>query len=264
MSALASFSDAGVQGVRLTRKKQVIKGVPRIAATHEKEAYWLFEHLSVDVGGEEVLAMVTKDPDRTSAALRAWAGLLPLDAGQMRKPASSVLILPPPVRWVRELSVEQTIRMLAGMYGLDDAQVEQIVPAVAKTAQVASVMHQPLDDQAKHVRAQIAFAIGVHAPVAVVMFDQMATVGGPAFRQMCPQLLADVKASDKAVIFTTTRPQAVLDSATRGLIVRPRRSEAVDVTGAAEFLVRSRAKGRKQARRSLFEDEDEGESGLDF
>ena len=51
MSPLASFSGAGLQGVRFTKKKQIIKGVPRIAGTHTKESYWMFRQLSVDLAG---------------------------------------------------------------------------------------------------------------------------------------------------------------------------------------------------------------------
>lgn len=262
MTSLVSFTDAGVQGVRLTRKRQMIKGVPRIAGTHEKEAYWLFEHLSVDLPAGEVLALVAKDPDRVSAALRVWAGLLPLDAGEAQMPASSILIVSPPPRWVRELSVEQTIRMLAGTYGLFDDQIEQIVPAVAKTAQVANIMHQPIEDQSRRVRSQIAFAIGVHAPVDVVMFDQMAAVGSSAFRAVCPQLISGLKDQGKAVAFTAAKPQTVLDTATRGLIVRAKRADEVDAAGAAEFLLRVRAKSHKQERKSLFDEDDD--SGPDF
>lgn len=260
---LLSFSGAGVQGVRLTRKRQVIKGVPRIASTHEKQAYWLFENLTVEVAAGDILAVVSKDAGRSGAALRAWAGLLPLDAGTLQAPQPTILITPPPTRWVRELSVEQGVWMLAGTYGLDDAQIEQMMPAVIKTAQLNSVLHEPIEEQGKHLRSQIAFAIGVHAPVPVVMFDHTASVGSPAFRSLCPQLLTGLGEQGKAVVLTTTRPQVVLDAATRGLILRPRRGDQVDVTEAAEFLVRSRAKGRKRAR-ELFDDEDDSDSGLDF
>ena len=42
----ATFAGAGMQGVRLTRKKQFIKGVPRMTSTHAKENYWLFRNLN--------------------------------------------------------------------------------------------------------------------------------------------------------------------------------------------------------------------------
>lgn len=262
MTLTIGFSQAGVQGVRKTRKRQMIKGVPRIAGTHDKESYWLFENLTAEATEGDVLALVSKDPDRTSAALRIWAGLMPLDAGEVTLPPRSVLIASPPARWVRELSVEQSIRMLAGTYGLTDDEIEQIVPAVARTAQVSGHLNQPIEDEHRHLRGQIAFAIGINAPVPVVLFDQTVGVGTPAFRGLGPQLIGSLKGDGKIVAFTTTRPQAILDSATKGLIVRPKRADFVDVDQAAQFLSRVRTKNRKQIRRELFDEDDDG--GLEF
>ena len=75
-----------MQGVRLTTKTQIIKGVPRIANTRVKELYWLFRGLSVDIAPGQLLAMVSRDPERTAAAMRVWAGLLPLDEGSATAP----------------------------------------------------------------------------------------------------------------------------------------------------------------------------------
>ena len=64
---LASFQGAGVQGVRLTKKKRIIKGVPRVAGTHAKESYWIFQGLTVDLQAGDGLAL------RDLAALRLQA-----------------------------------------------------------------------------------------------------------------------------------------------------------------------------------------------
>lgn len=259
---LASFTAGGLLGVRVTAKKQKIRGVPRISGTRDREAYWLFRELTVAVGPGDALVMVARDPERTSAALRVWAGLSPLDEGEVVRPTSRLLLVSPIGRWVRELSVQQTIRMLAGIYGLTDDQVEQVVAPAAKTAQVTGILNKPMDEQDKQVRNQIAFAVAVHAPVDVVMFDHTASTGTPEFRPLCASLIAGMRDAGKAVVIATSKPQVALQSGSQAVILRGKRSDNVEVTEAAEFLIRDREKGRRKAQRRFSEDDDDG--GVEF
>jgi ABC-type polysaccharide/polyol phosphate transport system ATPase subunit len=259
---VADFEEAGVQGVRMARRRRVIKGVSRVAGTHTKETYWLFQNLTMTVREGEVLTLVSRDPERTTAVLRAWGGLLPLDAGTMRSPARSLVLSPPQMRWVRELSVEQSIRMLAGIYGLTDDEVENLVGPAARVAQVDSMMHVPLGDLAGGFRGQIAFAVAVNAPVPLIMFDNTAVLGSRAFRPLCVEQIDALRDAGKAVVVGSIKAKVVLDVASRAVILRPKRGTEVEVAEAAEFLVQERVKGRKRARRQAHEDDED--SSPDF
>ncbi|MFN8129033.1 MAG: hypothetical protein U0R28_09580 [Candidatus Nanopelagicales bacterium] len=260
--SLAAFEHAGMQGIRLTRKKQFIKGVPRMTSTHAKENYWVFRNVDAEISPGQVMAMLSRDPERTGAAMRAWARLLPLDEGAMTAPPRATLVATPQGRWLKELSVEQTIRVIAGLYGMTDAEVDEMVPAVARTAHVDSMMHWPIDNVQKGYRAQIAFAVGVHAPTDLVMFDYTAFVGNHDFRPLCLNHLRSMREAGKAIVIATNKPQLVLEVATDAVILKGKRSEQVSVAQAAEFLISDRVKNRRKARRRAQEDDDDG--GLDF
>jgi ABC-type polysaccharide/polyol phosphate transport system ATPase subunit len=262
VSALASFTDAGMQGVRLRKKKQMIKGVPRVTASHDRETYWVFQGLTTSVSAGQALVLVSRDPVRTNAVLRVWADLLPIDAGEVQRPQRSLLLASPQNRWVRELSVEQTIRLLAGVYGLSDAEVERIVQPVAQTAQVNGVLHRPIEELGKQFRNQIAFAIALHAPVPVVMFDHTASMGTPDFRHECLDHLVAQRDAGKALVVATDKPKVALHVGTSAVILRGKRSDPVGVSEAAEFLIRDEVKGRKRRRRS--QDDDDEDEGMEF
>ena len=258
---LAGLTDAGMQGIRLTKKKQVIKGVPRVTATHVRETYWVFQGLSAAVDAGEALILVSRDPVRPSAVLRALAGMLPLDTGTVQA-QEALLVSSPQARWVRELSVEQTIRLLAGIYGLSDAEVEALVRPVAATAEVEGLLHRPLEEFGKPVRDQIAFAIALHAPVPVILFDHTATMGGGDYRAACLDRLVALRDSGKALVIATDKPKVALQVGTGAVIVRGKRADHVSVVDAAEFLLRDKGKGHKKRRSRDEDDEDDG--GLEF
>lgn len=262
MSTVASLQGAGLQGVRLRKKRQIIKGVPRMTSTHEREAYWIFQSADVRVDAGEVLVLVSRDPARTNALMRVWAGLLPVDEGQVERPDRSFLLTSPQNRWVRELSVGQSIRMLAGIYGLSDAETQELVEPAARTAQVETLMSRPLEDLGKQIRDQVAFSVAVHAPLPLVMFDHTAVSGTPQFRPLCPDLVKGLAASGTAVVLATSRPQVALNVGDRAVIVRAKRTQEATVTEAAEFLIRDRVKGRRRARRHAREDDED--PGLEF
>lgn len=50
MNPLATFSHAGMEGTRLRKKRQIIKGVPRMMGSHDRESYWVFRELNAEVG----------------------------------------------------------------------------------------------------------------------------------------------------------------------------------------------------------------------
>ncbi len=251
-----------MQGIRLTKKKQVIKGVPRVTSTHVREAYWVFQGLTAEVSAGQALILVSRDPVRPSAVLRVLAGMLPIDTGSVVVPEQALLLTGPQARWVRELSVEQTIRLLAGIYGFSDSEVEDLVRPVARTAEVEGLLHRPLEEFGKPVRDQIAFAIALHAPVPVVLFDYTATMGGGDFRAACLDRLVALRDEGKALVIATDKPKVALQVGTSAVIVRGKRADQVSVVDAAEFLLRDKGKGHRK-RRSQDEDaEDEG--GLEF
>ena len=260
---LASFTDAGLEGFRLKKKQQIIKGVPRMTSTHERESYWVFRGLTTTLEPGEALVLVSRDPARTNAVQRVWANLLPVDVGQVQRPNRSLLVSPPQSRWVRELSVEQSIRMIAGVYGLPDAQIEELVGPVARTADVESLRNRPLEDFSKKMRYQIAFAIAMHADVDVLMFDHTAVMGSGDFRKQCLERVLALRDAGKGVVVTTTKPQIALHVGTKAVIVRGKRADQVGVAEAAEFLIRDKVKGRKRSRRQDEDDDDDG-SGIGF
>ena len=185
-----------------------------------------------------------------------------MDTGAVQLPERAMLLSSPQVKWVRELSVEQTIRLLSGIYGFSDAEVEDLVEPVARTAEVQGLLHRPLEEFGKPVRDQIAFAIALHAPVPVVLFDHTATMGGGDFRASCLDRLVELRDAGKALVIATDRPKVALQVGTGAVIVRGKRADPVSVVDAAEFLLRDKGKGHKKRRSRDEDDEDEG--GLEF
>jgi ABC-2 type transport system ATP-binding protein len=263
VNTLAAFSGAGMQGIRLRKKKQMIKGVPRMMGSHERETFWVFREVTTQVDPGQALVMVSRDPVRTNALLRVWAGILPLDEGEVQRPDRSLLLISPQSRWVRELSVEQTIRMLGAMYGLSDSEIDQILGPVARTALVDGLLHRVMEDLGKQIRDQIAFAVALHAPVPMVMFDHTTSIGTRPFREKCLDQVVALREAGKAVVVVTEKPQIALQVGTHAVIIKGKRSQDASVAEAAEFLIRQRVRGRKKARRSDDEEEDD-DSGLGF
>src|SRR5690606_34258156 len=120
----------------------------------------------------------------------------------------------------------------------------------------------PLEEFGKPVRDQIAFAIALHAPVPVVLFDHTATMGGGDFRASCLDRLVELRDAGKALVIATDRPKVALQVGTGAVIVRGKRADPVSVVDAAEFLLRDKGKGHKKRRSRDEDDEDEG--GLEF
>jgi ABC-type polysaccharide/polyol phosphate transport system ATPase subunit len=198
--------------------------------------------------------------ERASALMRLMTGLVLPDAGTARRRGGGLLLTPPNRRWVASLSVRQAVRLLGGLYGMTDAQIDQGWPQWVEFAEVGDILGKPVEEVDAAVLRQVAFAVGTAAPVRLLGLEHMALAGPPEFRTKCIPRLRQLTQSGTSLVVVQDKPDLIALLADRALLVK--RNKLVELTpdeaaDLAREWVAHRRRARKKSKRAMFEDDDD-------
>lgn len=245
---LIEMSDVGVRVVELRERRRRGK-LPTFLGQKVKERAWPLRHLDFTLAAGQAVAVIDVDSDRPGVFLRIATGLLRPDEGTVSLPPRSLLAMTPRRKTIRSLSVGQTVRMVAGLYGLNDRMVNRRFDEIVAFAEVERQLHRRSESQSKHVIAQIAFAAAVCSPADVIAFDGNAAVGPPPFKEKCYSRLNELKDAGRGLLIATTDARQIKTVADHGLVLA---GESSRVLAVDEFttVVTDHKRGRTQLRKA--------------
>lgn len=230
------MNDVGVRVIELRERRRRGK-LPTFLGQKVKERAWPLRHLDFTLAAGEAVYVLDVGSERPALFLRLVTGLLQPDEGNVSLPARSILAMTPKRKTIRALSVGQTIRMTAGMYGLNDNMIDRRFDEMVSFAEVGKVLHRPSESQPRHVIAQIAFAAATCTPADLVAFDGNAVVGPREFKDKCYQRLAEMKAAGKSLAVFSQDPKQIRTVADQGLVLDGESNRLMDPDAFAWLVV---------------------------
>ena len=259
---LLTMSDVGVRVVELRERKRGGK-LPTVLGRQVKEQAWPLRHLDFSLEDGQTVYVLDLATHRPALFLRLATGTLRCDEGTITLPPRSLLARPAGRRQVRSLSVGQSIRMMAGLYGMGDKAIDRRFDEMVDFAEVSRVVNRPIESQHRQVIAQVAFAAAICSRAELIAFDRCALVGDRRFRNKCARRIAELKKSGTGFVVFSPDARQVLELADRGLVLDGDHSREVPPAELAGLLIadkkEQRHRHRKRRRRRR---KQEGDSGV--
>ena len=244
---LLTMSDVGVRVVELRERKRGGK-LPTVLGRQVKEQAWPLRHLDFSLGDGQTVYVLDLATHRPALFLRLATGTLRCDEGTITLPPRSLLARPAGRRQVRSLSVGQSIRMMAGLYGMGDKAIDRRFDEMVDFAEVSRVVNRPIESQHRQVIAQIAFAAAICSRVELIAFDRCALVGDRRFRNKCARRIAELKKSGTGFVVFSPDARQVLELADRGLVLDGDHSREVPPAELAGLLIADKKEQRQRHR----------------
>jgi ABC-type polysaccharide/polyol phosphate transport system ATPase subunit len=251
---------AGVQSVRVKRKRRRHRKVPVFLGSQDRKQYWVFRNATAQIQRGEAVFLMDETGTRALTLMRLMAGLLPPDAGAARRRGAGLLLTRPGRRWFNSLSVGQSVRLLGGLYGMTDKQIDAREQECAQFAEFADRLWRPTDELDNAVLRQLAFAVGTAAPVRLLALDNMAVTGPPEFRPKCVPRLRELMDAGTALVVLQDDPDLISLLASRALLVKRnglKELTADEAVALAQKWATERRNARKTSRRAMLEDDDD-------
>ena len=244
---LLTMSDVGVRVVELRERKRGGK-LPTVLGRQVKEQAWPLRHLDFSLEDGQTVYVLDLATHRPALFLRLATGTLRCDEGTITLPPRSLLARPAGRRQVRSLSVGQSIRMMAGLYGMGDKAIDRRFDEMVDFAEVSRVVNRPIESQHRQVIAQIAFAAAICSRVELIAFDRCALVGDRRFRNKCARRIAELKKSGTGFVVFSPDARQVLELADRGLVLDGDHSREVPPAELAGLLIADKKEQRQRHR----------------
>lgn len=254
-----TMTDVGVRVIEMRDRSRRAK-VPTVLGRKVKERAWPLRHLDFAMSGGEIVFVLDIANDRPTLFLRLATGLLAPDEGIVNSPGRSILATPPRRKAVTSLSVEQALRMIAGLYGLPDRMIDRRFDEMVEFAEIGRLLHRPVDSQPKHIVHQVAFAAATCTPAPLVAFDRNIEVGPREFKGKCRTKLDEMKSAGRGILAFSQDPRQVRRLADRGVVLDGGRSRVMEPGPFADLLIEHKAgrlAERKKRRRKRKEAGDE-------
>ena len=259
MSVVVSLEDAGVRALRIKRKKRARKNVPMVTGKGEYKSYWVFRRATAEVRSGECVALIDgSNGDRATSLLRVMTGLINPDEGSWRVRGQGLLLTAPAKGQLKSLSVRQATQMLAGFYGMTDAEVADRVEGIMAAADLADKPWVPAENLEGYKMKQLAFSAAMTADINVMGVQNMSLTGSPEFRAKCVPKLRGLMERGSSLVIHEQNSQLIEKLATRALLVRKKGLVPITTEEAVAQLQAWAKEGRarRKKKRRPMEEED--------
>ena len=150
-----------------------------------REDFTAVDRLSLEVAPGEALALVGRNGCGKTTTLKAVAGLLRPDAGEITVRGRVQALIALGAGFNDRLTGLENIRNNAAVLGFSGKRARGIVDAVADFAEIPGFLEAPVGTYSSGMRARLGFAVAVHLEPDVLLIDEILGVGDFAFQNKC-------------------------------------------------------------------------------
>jgi ABC-type polysaccharide/polyol phosphate transport system ATPase subunit len=228
--------DLGVRyNLRFTRKTTVRTSVANFVLRRPPERFWALRHVSFELSHGESLAVIGPNGAGKSTLLQILAGIMRPSEGtvDVRGQVSGLLGLG--AGFDVELSGVENILLGGAFLGLDDRQVQELLPAIVEFADLGDFIDAPIKTYSSGMRARLGFAIATAVDPDILLLDEVLATGDANFRAKSKARVIELVKAAKGVVLVTHDMEWVTEYCNRAMLLEKGR---VVLEGPPEEVVK--------------------------
>jgi len=145
--------------------------------------FWALRHVSFAVERGETVGIIGRNGSGKSTLLRVIAGIYPPDEGKVSVGGEVSTLFSLGTGFNAELSGRDNIYLDGIMIGLTKEQIDGIIDAIIKFAELGDFIDMPVRIYSSGMRSRLGFAIAMHSDKDIMLIDEIMSAGDAAFRQ---------------------------------------------------------------------------------
>ncbi len=175
----------------------------------------LFDNLNLRIEAGQLIAIFGLPKSGKTTLLRLLCGTDHPDQGTSDRGSSVSWPLPSNDFLVSFSTVATNIRFMMRLYGIDD---ENLLREIAALVEISEFLNKKLNVCPRHVRARLAFALGVGLGFDICLFDERVSAVDKDFKQRAIEIVRSLSPR-KAVVVATSSPKEVAGLCQTGYVL---------------------------------------------
>lgn len=167
------------------------------------EDFWALKGISFDVGKGETLGIIGENGAGKSTILRLIAGMIKPDRGEITISGRISGLLELGAGFQTELTGRDNIYLSAGLFGLNQRQIEERFEEIVNFASIGKFIDAPVKCYSQGMFVRLAFAIAIHVDPDILLIDDTLAVGDEFFQRKCVKKIFELKEQGKTIILVT-------------------------------------------------------------
>ena len=175
-------------------------------ADHE----WALRDISFSVPHGGSLGILGRNGAGKSTLLKLLAGVTPPDRGSIAVRGKIFPMIELTAGMSMELSGVENIRILGTIMGLNNNEIEKIIPEVEDFSELGDWLNKPVWQYSSGMMARLAFGIAVHVKADILLVDEVLSVGDLLFQRKCQNRIEELlSVGNVTLLFVSHSPYQV-------------------------------------------------------
>ena len=183
------------------------------------EPHWVLRHLDITVPQGESVGIVGRNGAGKSTLLKVLTGTTPPTEGSMRLRGRVAALLELGMGFHADFTGRQNAIMSGQLQGMSDAEVRDLLPAVAEFAEIGDAFDQPVRTYSSGMHVRLAFSVATAMRPDILIVDEALAVGDVYFQHKCYRRIRHFKEQGTTLLFVSHDPLAIKSLCERAILI---------------------------------------------
>jgi ABC-type polysaccharide/polyol phosphate transport system ATPase subunit len=163
------------------------------------------------------VALIGENGAGKSTMLSLVTGLAKPDTGSVKVNGRVAALLALGSGFHPDLTGEENVYMNAALLGFSERQAKARFASIVEFSEIGKFIDEPIRTYSSGMVVRLAFAIAVHVDPAILIVDEVLSVGDAHFQDKCMKKIADLRKQGITMLSVSHDPSMVLNFCDRAI-----------------------------------------------
>lgn len=181
--------------------------------------HWAVRNVSFRVARGESMGIIGQNGAGKSTILKIIAGATHATEGRVSVDGSTAALLELGLGFNHELTGRENAVHAAGLMGVPQSLIPQLLPAIEDFAEIGEYFDQPLRTYSSGMQMRVAFSVATAVRPDVLIVDEALAVGDAYFVHKCYQRIREFRESGTSLLIVSHAPSAIQALCDRAILM---------------------------------------------
>ncbi|HJV65240.1 MAG TPA: ABC transporter ATP-binding protein [Geomonas sp.] len=169
----------------------------------ERGEFWALKNIDLEIGRGECLGLSGHNGCGKSTTLKLISYVTSPTMGEVSCRGRVAPLIELGAGFHPDLSGMENIYMNGTILGFTIRDVKKAIPAILEFSGLQEFIDVPVKKYSSGMYLRLAFAIAVHSPADIFLFDEVISVGDAQFQARCFEKMNELKAQGKTIVIVS-------------------------------------------------------------